>query len=628
MSVLTPARQLPLAHPRVRRRHPRGRGRPLGRAVAGGRPLGPRAAARRRPAQRRRPLPLLAHGGDRRRPRHPPAPVPRRDRELGPRLQHRLGRAHRERVQRRGGPHRRPAPLEPPRARWSPTATSTSTTTRRVDDLVAWARERRTCRSSASTTCPGSVPLETYDLPRECVLLLGQEGPGLYAADARGVRRRAAHRAVRLDPLDQRRGGRGHRDARVGPPARLRPARVAVDLLESRSAACVAVVRSHPPTGRRRREGRSDRPCRARRPPPAHGPRRAPSWASRHRPPGPRSRGPSPSSPSTGGFYRRGTTRRPARCRILGDGDALGSAAGVRRPSGRCSAAEEHEKGMRSHEQFHRDLAAGATGSSAAAPLTPSAQALSMRPDGPGGVLVTDGPFTESVEQVVGFYLVETDDRADLVRICGEFARRGELIEFRDMVGRRRARPRRRRHREALRRPDRLPAVGLVVGDAGGAPVVLRRPRRLPAVRRRARGAPGQRGAGRRPTRRRRVRRADGSRTVTDGPFAELAEQVGGYYDVELPDLDAAIAAARLLPPAYTVEIRPVDQDRGVRPAVTPDEALAATVREEWGRLVALLLAQFRRLDLVEDALARRRGGGARAPGRATASRSGPPRGC
>jgi len=35
---------------------------------------------------------------------------------------------------------------------------------------------------------------------------------------------------------------------------------------------------------------------------------------------------------------------------------------------------------------------------------------------------------------------------------------------------------------------------------------------------------------------------------------------------------------------------------------VTPDEVLARTVHEEWGRLVALLLAQFRRLDLVEDA--------------------------
>jgi hypothetical protein len=58
-----------------------------------------------------------------------------------------------------------------------------------------------------------------------------------------------------------------------------------------------------------------------------------------------------------------------------------------------------------------------------------------MRPDGSGGVLVTDGPFTESVEQMVGFYLVDSDDRADLVRICAELAARGELIEFRDMVG-------------------------------------------------------------------------------------------------------------------------------------------------------------------------------------------------
>jgi hypothetical protein len=34
-------------------------------------------------------------------------------------------------------------------------------------------------------------------------------------------------------------------------------------------------------------------------------------------------------------------------------------------------------------------------------------------------------------------------------------------------------------------------------------------------------------------------------------------EQVGDYYDVELPDLDTAIAAGRLLPASYAVEIRP-----------------------------------------------------------------------
>ncbi|HET6966881.1 MAG TPA: YciI family protein [Ornithinibacter sp.] len=95
---------------------------------------------------------------------------------------------------------------------------------------------------------------------------------------------------------------------------------------------------------------------------------------------------------------------------------------------------EEHEKGMRSHEQFHRDLASGGHRLVAAGPLTPSAHAVSMRPDGAGAALVTEGPFTESVEQVVGFYLVDSDDRDDLVRICAEFAGRGELIELRDMV--------------------------------------------------------------------------------------------------------------------------------------------------------------------------------------------------
>jgi hypothetical protein len=54
------------------------------------------------------------------------------------------------------------------------------------------------------------------------------------------------------------------------------------------------------------------------------------------------------------------------------------------------------------------------------------------------------------------------------------------------------------------------------------------------------------------------IRHGDDGPVVTDGPFAELVEQVGGWYDVELPDLDTAIAAGSLLHPSYTVEIRPV----------------------------------------------------------------------
>ena len=47
------------------------------------------------------------------------------------------------------------------------------------------------------------------------------------------------------------------------------------------------------------------------------------------------------------------------------------------------------------------------------------------------------------------------------------------------------------------------------------------------------------------------------SRTVTRGPFAETVEQIGGFYLVDLPDLDTAVELAALLPREYTVEVRP-----------------------------------------------------------------------
>jgi hypothetical protein len=62
-----------------------------------------------------------------------------------------------------------------------------------------------------------------------------------------------------------------------------------------------------------------------------------------------------------------------------------------------------------------------------------------------------------------------------------------------------------------------------------------------------------------RPERARTVRPGHGAgRPVTDGPFAETVEQMGGFWVVDLPDLDTAVAAARLLPEAYSVEVRPI----------------------------------------------------------------------
>ena len=62
------------------------------------------------------------------------------------------------------------------------------------------------------------------------------------------------------------------------------------------------------------------------------------------------------------------------------------------------------------------------------------------------------------------------------------------------------------------------------------------------------------------------VRVRDGRRVVTDGPFAETREQLGGYYVIEARDLDEAIGIAERVPPAKfgTVEIRPVMEIEGL----------------------------------------------------------------
>ena len=62
------------------------------------------------------------------------------------------------------------------------------------------------------------------------------------------------------------------------------------------------------------------------------------------------------------------------------------------------------------------------------------------------------------------------------------------------------------------------------------------------------------------------VRVRDGKRLITDGPFAETREQLGGYYVIEAKDLDEAIGIAEKVPPAKfgTVEIRPVMEIEGL----------------------------------------------------------------
>ena len=68
------------------------------------------------------------------------------------------------------------------------------------------------------------------------------------------------------------------------------------------------------------------------------------------------------------------------------------------------------------------------------------------------------------------------------------------------------------------------------------------------------------------------VRVRNGRLAITDGPFAETKEQLGGFYMIEARDLNEAIQVAARIPPARvgSVEIRPI---RPIREAVAEAEA-------------------------------------------------------
>jgi len=85
------------------------------------------------------------------------------------------------------------------------------------------------------------------------------------------------------------------------------------------------------------------------------------------------------------------------------------------------------------HGEFAEALAARGHKVTGGAELTHSAQAKQVRLVD-GAVEVTDGPYAETVEQLTGFYVVESDDLDDLLEVCGILADAEGAIEVRACV--------------------------------------------------------------------------------------------------------------------------------------------------------------------------------------------------
>ena len=85
------------------------------------------------------------------------------------------------------------------------------------------------------------------------------------------------------------------------------------------------------------------------------------------------------------------------------------------------------------HRQFAQALEERGHKVTGGSELTNSRGAKVVRQNG-SGIAVTDGPYAETVEQLTGFYVVESDDLDDLLEVCGVLAGADSAVEVRSAV--------------------------------------------------------------------------------------------------------------------------------------------------------------------------------------------------
>ena len=93
------------------------------------------------------------------------------------------------------------------------------------------------------------------------------------------------------------------------------------------------------------------------------------------------------------------------------------------------TGAEERAAVYAKHEQFAKLLAERGHTMTGGAELHPAREAWAVRASG-----VTEGPYAETVEQLSGFYLVDTDDVDDLLEACGVLTSAEGGLEVRRVV--------------------------------------------------------------------------------------------------------------------------------------------------------------------------------------------------
>ncbi len=213
-----------------------------------------------------------------------------------------------------------------------------------------------------------------------------------------------------------------------------------------------------------------------------------------------------------------------------------------------------------------------------------------------GDTLVTDGPYAEVKEALGGYFVLECDSIDEACRLAAEIpAAEHGAIEVRPATSRRRA-----DMRYALMVYSDQEAWSDMSEEEVAKSRAESMPRWLALFEELGKADPNVDGKElEAATDAKTVRVRDGKTLVTDGPFAETKEQIGGVFDITLPDLDTALELAAMIPSAEegSIEVQP---DRGARLTLVD---VATVFREEWGRAVSILISVLGDFDLAEDAV-------------------------
>lgn len=101
-----------------------------------------------------------------------------------------------------------------------------------------------------------------------------------------------------------------------------------------------------------------------------------------------------------------------------------------------ASAPEAQKQEMYAlHAEFAKLLAERGHQLTGGAELAPSSQARVLRTTPDGEHSVTQGPYTETAEQLTGFYVIETENLDDLIDVCKTLGRGEGAIEIRECRG-------------------------------------------------------------------------------------------------------------------------------------------------------------------------------------------------